>query len=66
VKWQWTIIEFAEADLYFWLSLGIVTDELAWTIGLLAIAVGTWTVLIIGKRYWTIHQIDARKRTSSY
>jgi phosphatidylglycerophosphate synthase len=66
VKWQWTVIEFAEADLYFWLSLGLLLDELRYTILGLAIAVGAWTVLIIGKRYWTIHQIDRRKRTNSY
>jgi phosphatidylglycerophosphate synthase len=66
VKWQWTVIEFAEADMYFWLSLGLVLGELRWTVYFLALAVGIWTVLIIGKRYWTIHQIDVRKRTSSY
>ncbi len=66
VKSQWTIVEFAEADLYFWLSLGLVLGELRWTVYLLTIAVGAWSVLIIGKRYWTIHQIDARKCTSSY
>lgn len=66
VKWQWTVIEFAEADMYFWLSLGLVLRELRWTVYLLALAVGVWSVLIIGRRYWTIHQIDVRKRTSSY
>jgi len=66
LKWQWTMIEFAEADLYFWLSLGLAIGELRWTVYLVAIAVGVWTVLIIGRRYWTIHQIDVRKRTSSY
>jgi phosphatidylglycerophosphate synthase len=66
VKWQWTVIEFAEADMYFWLSLGLAIGELRWTVYFLAIAVGIWTVLIIGRRYWTIHQIDVRKRTSSY
>lgn len=65
VKWQWTVIEFAEADMYFWLSLGLALDELRWTVYGLALAVGVWTVLIIGKRYWTIHQLDVRRRTSS-
>lgn len=65
VKWQWTVVEFAEADMYFWLSLGLVLGELRWTIYFLAAAVGVWTVLILSKRYWTIHQIDVRKRTSS-
>lgn len=63
---QWTIIEFAEADLYFWLSLGLVLRELRWTVYAIACIVGFWTVLVIGRRYWTIHQLDVRKRTSSY
>jgi hypothetical protein len=66
VRSQWTIVEFAEADLYFWLSLGLVFDEMRWTVYGIAVMVGFWTVLVIGKRYWTIHQLDARKRTSSY
>ena len=65
VRSQYTIVEFAEADLYFWLSLGLLLGELRWTVYGIAVAVGFWTVLIIAKRYWTIHQLDVRKRTSS-
>lgn len=64
VKSQYTIVEFAEADLYFWLSLGLVLGELAWTVYLIACAVGFWTVVILAKRYWTIHRLDVRKRGS--
>ena len=63
---MWKAIELAEADLYFWLSLGLLLRELRVTIYALGIGVGFWSVLIIGRRYWTIHRLDRDKRTSSY
>ena len=63
---QWKVIELAEADMYFWLSLALLFQQIAWTIYALAVGVGFWFVVIIGKRYWTIRQLDAHKRTSSY
>jgi phosphatidylglycerophosphate synthase len=63
---MWTVVHLAEADLYFWLSLGLLLDELRVTIYGLGIGIGILSMLIIGKRYWTILQLDRDKRTSSY
>lgn len=55
------IVEFAESDLYFWLGLGIVLGRMRETIYLLAIAVGAWSIAILGYRFWTVVQLDRRR-----
>lgn len=67
LKSQWKVIQLTEADLYFWLSLGIVFHAIPTSIYLVGIASGIWLVVITGRRYLTIVQLDrARRRTNSY
>ena len=59
------IVFFSEADFYFWFSLGLLLGWNREMIFLLGATNAVWLVLILGRRYWAVHQIDARARQAA-
>jgi phosphatidylglycerophosphate synthase len=59
------IINFSEADFYFWFSLGLLLGRTREMIYFMGATNGVWLLLILGRRYWTVHQLDARARAAA-
>ena len=61
----WRIVLFAEADVYFWLALALLTGWLrpiAWGVGL---GLGLWSSGILIYRYVTVLRLDAWARAKT-
>lgn len=61
VKSMGRIFAFAESDLYFWFGLGIAIGAMREMVYIVAAATGTWLVVILGYRFWTVVKLQ-RKR----
>lgn len=59
------IVFFSEADFYFWFSLGLFLGWNREMIFFIGATNAVWLVLILGRRYWAVHQIDARARQAA-
>lgn len=59
------IVFFSEADFYFWFALGLAIDRSREMIYAIGATNAVWLVLILGRRYWAVHQIDARARAAA-
>ncbi len=59
------VVFFSEADFYFWFALGLAIDRTREMIYGIGAVNGVWLVLILGRRYWAVHQIDARARKAA-
>lgn len=59
------IVYFSEADFYFWFSLGLLLGWNREMIFFLGATNAVWLVLILGRRYWAVHQIDVRARQAA-
>lgn len=56
---------FSEADFYFWFSLGLLLGWNREMIFFIGATNAVWLVLILGRRYWAVHQIDVRARQAA-
>lgn len=65
VKSMTKVVFFSEADFYFWFSLGLLLGINREMIYFMGATNGVWLVLILGRRYWAVHQIDARARKAA-
>jgi phosphatidylglycerophosphate synthase len=59
------IVFFSEADFYFWFSLGLALGRNREMIFFIGATNAVWLVLILGRRYWAVHQLDARARRAA-
>jgi phosphatidylglycerophosphate synthase len=57
-KSQLKIVSFSEADLYFWLSLGIAIGHMRELVYVCGVACGFWACVIVGFRFWTVVKLD--------
>lgn len=56
------IFAFAESDLYFWFSLGILLGRMREMAYFLAAATGVWMIVVLGYRFWTVVKLDRARR----
>ncbi|MBX3158276.1 MAG: CDP-alcohol phosphatidyltransferase family protein [Deltaproteobacteria bacterium] len=61
LKSQWKIINFSEADLYFWLALGIAIGHMREMVYVCGVANGFWACVIVGFRFVTVVKLDRAK-----
>lgn len=59
------IVFFSEADFYFWFSLGLLLRRNREMIFFIGATNAVWLVLILGRRYWAVRQIDVRARQAA-
>lgn len=65
LKSMWKIVYFSEADFYFWFSLGLLLGRNREMIFFIGATNAVWLVLILGRRYWAVHQLDVRARQAA-
>jgi phosphatidylglycerophosphate synthase len=65
VKSMTKVVFFSEADFYFWFALGLLLGKNREMIYFMGVTNGVWLILILGRRYWAVHQIDARARKAA-
>lgn len=65
VKSMSKIVYFSEADFYFWFSLGLLLRWNREMIFFIGATNAVWLVLILGRRYWAVRQIDVRARKAA-
>lgn len=56
------LFAFAESDLYFWFSLGIVLGRMREMAYFLVAATGIWLLIVLGLRFWTVVKLDRASR----